>query len=103
MGFALAVSLLASQSVPADGGCDANTATRLAALQHLADSVRVDKPGLARVYAEDGTELTGGQASWIKGQLREAEAACIRGEPADAARRLDAVSNLVDARRRQNL
>jgi hypothetical protein len=63
--------------------------------------VRIDKPGLARVYAEDWTEFTAGQASWIKGQVQEA--ACARGQAADAGRRLDAVSRLVDARRRQNL
>jgi hypothetical protein len=94
---------LASESARADGSCDVSTITRLTALQHLADSVRVDKPGLARVYAEDGTEFTAAQASWIKGQLRQAGAACARGDSADAAHRLDAVSQFVRARSHQNL
>jgi hypothetical protein len=103
IGFVLAVCLLASESARAGGGCDVSTITRLTALQHLADSVRVDKPGLARVYAEDGTEFTASQAWWIKGQLRAAEAACARGDSADAAHRLDTVGQFMHARSRQNL
>lgn len=62
VGSVLALCFLASQSARADGNCDVSSITRLKALQHLADSVRVDKPGLARVYADDGTEFTAGQA-----------------------------------------
>ena len=103
LGLVLAVCFLASQSARADGGCDANTRARLAALEQLAASVRVDKPGLARVYAEDGTELTAGQALWIKGQLREAAGACGRGDSADATHRLDTVRQFMHARSHQNL
>ena len=102
-GLVLALCSLASQAARAGGSCDVSTITRLTALQHFADSVRVDKPGLARVYAQDGTEVTAGQASWLKGQLRETAAACARGDSAHAAQRLDAVKQFVHARSHQNL
>jgi hypothetical protein len=82
----------------ADGNCDVTLTAKLHAVQRLADSLRVDKPGLARVYAQDGTEFTAGEALWMKGQLREIEAACARANRADAAQRLDAVELLVHAR-----
>ena len=103
IGCALAISFLASAATRAGDGCDANVSRKLAELQRLSASVRVDKPGLARVYAQDGTDFTAGQALWIKGQLREAEAACARGDRAEAESRLDAVKRVVSARQPQNL
>jgi len=100
---ALAISFLASAATRADDGCDASVGRKLAEFQRLAASVRVDKPGLARVYAQDGTAFTAGQALWMKGQLREADAACARGDRAEAEYRLDVVKRLVSARKLQNL
>jgi hypothetical protein len=95
--------LLACTVAHANGSCDPGTTNKLHEFQRLADSIRVDKPGLARVYALDGTEFTAGQALWIKGQLREVEAACARSDRTDAAQQLDAVGELVRARSHQNL
>ena len=92
--------LLVCPTAHAHGGCDPGLSAELATLQRFAHSVPVDKPGLARVYAADGTEFTAGQALWMKGQVREVEAACARGDRADAAQRLDAVSALVQERHR---
>lgn len=96
----VAVFALASMTGHANTPCDRATTSNFQALQRLAGSIRVDKPGLARVYALDGTEFTAGQALWMKGQLREVEAACTRGDRADAAQRLDGVQELIRARSR---
>jgi len=100
--LALTAVLLASARASANSNCVA-LGDQLQALQRLADSLRPDKPGLARVYAYDGTEFSAGQALWLKGQLREVEAACARRDEAAAAQRLEAVQQLIQARRRQNL
>jgi hypothetical protein len=99
----LALSFLASAAARADLACDAATANELRALERFADSVRVDKPGLARVYAQDGIEFTAGEALWMKGQLRGAETACARGDPSGAGQRLQAVESLIQAHAPQNL
>ena len=96
----LAMLLLVSMTARANGTCDPATTSELHTLQRLAHSIRVDKPGLPRVYALDGTEFTAGQALWMKGQLREVEAACVRSDRADAAQRLETVQELVRARSR---
>jgi hypothetical protein len=96
----IGVGLLASAQAFADRDCSA-LGTRLQTIQRIADSLRPDKPGLARVFAYDGTEYTAGQALWMKGQLREVAAACARGDPSEAFLRLDAVQQLIQAH--QNL
>jgi hypothetical protein len=98
-----ALSFLAPATALADLDCDAATASKLRALERFADSVRVDKPGLARVYAQDGTEFTAGEALWMKGQLRSADTACARGNSAGAGQRLQAVDRLIQAHAPQNL
>jgi len=99
----VASGLLAPPAALADLACDPATASKLRALERFADFVRVDKPGLARVYAQDGTELTAGEALWMKGQLRSADTACARGDPTGAGQRLEAVERLVQAHAPQNL
>jgi hypothetical protein len=99
----LASSLLAPAAALADPACDVATASKLRALERFADFVRIDKPGLARVYGQDGTELTAGEALWMKGQLRGADTACAHGDPAGAGRRLQAVEGLIQAHAPQNL
>lgn len=99
----LAMNFLVPASARADGNCDSALSSRLDAFEHLADSIRVDKPGLARVYARDGTEFSAGQALWMKGQLREVSAACTRGDRGDATKRVDAVAQLLQAHTHQNL
>jgi hypothetical protein len=75
--------------------CDAAFSRSLEPQQRLSDSLRIDKPGLARVFAADGSEFTAGQALWLKGRLRALQAACARGSPIDAAAALGAVRDLI--------
>jgi hypothetical protein len=87
-----------AQSVPAvSAGCDPGFTNSLNATQHFVDSIRADKPGLARVYASNATEFTAGQALWMKGELREINDICARGQQAEAAERLASVRRLIDA------
>lgn len=99
----LAMNSLAPPSARANDNCDDAISSRLYTFQLLADSVRVDKPGLARVYARDGSEFTAGQALWMKGQLRAAYTACARGDRDEAGQRLAAVAQLLQAHTHQNL
>ena len=84
----------------ADNRCDATTTASIHHTQSLVDSIRVDKPGLARVYAADGSEFTAGQALWMKGQMREIEQACANSDQAVAAQRLAAIQDLLTAHSR---
>jgi drug/metabolite transporter superfamily protein YnfA len=84
----------------ADERCDSMMAASIHDARFLVDSIRVDKPGLARVYAADGSEFTAGQALWMKGQMREIERACANGDQAGAAQRLAAIQALVTAHSR---
>jgi hypothetical protein len=84
----------------ADDRCDSTTAASIHSTQLLVDSIRVDKPGLARVYASDGSEFTAGQALWMKGQMRQIEVACANSDQVGAARRLAAIQGLVMAHSR---
>ena len=83
----------------ADSPCDSTMNARVRQTQLLVDSIRVDKPGLARVYASDGSEFTAGQALWMKGQMRQIEEACAAGDPTSAVHRLTAIQNLLTAHR----
>lgn len=69
--------------------------------QLLVGSIRVDKPGLARVYAADGSEFTGGQALWMQGQMLRIEKACAGGDPGSADERLAQVQALIAAHTRR--
>jgi hypothetical protein len=69
----------------------------------LVDSLRPDKAGQARVFAFDGSEFTGGQAQWMRGQLRKVERLCASAAPADQAeaeRLLAEVRELIVSRHR---
>jgi hypothetical protein len=79
----------------ADSHCDPTTAASIHQMQFLVDSIRIDKPGAARVYTADHSEFTAGQALWMKGQMLEIERACATGDQADATRRLAAIQALV--------
>jgi hypothetical protein len=84
----------------ADNRCDATTSAAIQRILPLVDSIRIDKPGLARVYAVDGTEFTAGEGRWMKAQVLEIEKACVSGDQANAALRLAAIQSLVTAHTR---
>jgi len=94
----VAASMLAAAPCAASG-CDAALTHRFHECLRLVDSLKPDKAGLPRVYGADGSQFTPAQALWMKGQLQKIEAACARGDPADAARRLTAVQDLLAGRR----
>ena len=95
----LAASMLASATACAATGCDAALTHLFHECLRLVDSLKPDKAGLPRVYGADGSEFTPEQALWMKGQLQKTEEACARGDQADAARRLTAVQELLEAHR----
>jgi len=92
----VAASLVTSW-VHADAGCDQNFTAVYHESLRIVDSIRADKPGLARVYAVDGSEYTAGQASWMKGQMRLVNKACARGDQTGATRILSGVQQLLKA------
>ena len=95
-----AVSLVVGAQVLQTGqACDSEFASQYRESARIVDSLRVDKPGLMRVFAVDGSEFTAGQALWLKGQLRLADDAYVRGNQAEAARHLAAVRGLLDVHR----
>lgn len=61
----------------------------------VVQSLQLDKPGVARVYARDGTQFTGPEALWLKAQLRALESACRRGDRPDAGTHLARLRELV--------
>lgn len=99
----LYAALLTGATARADIRCDSSMTASIHATQLLVGSIRVDKPGLARVYATEGSEFTGGQALWMQGQLLSIAKACASGDPGNAAERLAQVQALIAAHsRRQN-
>jgi hypothetical protein len=64
------------------------------------DSLKADKAGQARVFGSDGSVYTAGQAQWMHGQLRLIDAACARGDQAQAVRLLSAVNDLIKSHQR---
>lgn len=96
--LATAIWLAASFSAAAGAAeCDPGFSVTLRASERVVDSLQPAKPGLARVYAFDGSEFTAGQALWLKGQMREIHKACERRYPADATERLKSVQDLIAA------
>jgi hypothetical protein len=75
--------------------CDEGFVREVSGVTRVIESLKLDKPGQARVFATDGTEFTGGQALWLKGQLRAIERACERGDREAASRRLPPLVELV--------
>ncbi len=99
--LAVASALAYGYTVPAwSAGCDPEFTDSLNRAIHFVDSIRTDKPGVARVYATDGSEFTAGQVLWMKGQLRTIQHACTHSPLADSTERLGAVQGLIRAHAR---
>jgi len=99
---AAAMCLLAGAAY-AGSPCDGPSDQQYRECVRLVDSLRPDKAGQARVFAFDGSEFTGGQAQWMRGQLRKVERLCASAAPADQAeaeRLLAEVRELIESRHR---
>ena len=95
----LAMGVLTASQIHAADACD-DLSTSLRRCELIVGSLRPDKAGQQRVYASDGSEFTGGQALWMKGQLREISKDCSQGNLADASRRLGEVQELLNRHHR---
>jgi hypothetical protein len=94
-------TLAASGAYAANGsGCDAQLSAALDQAQHIVGSLHPDKPSQMRVFANDGSEFTAGQAQWMKGQLRRVSGACTQGDAGDAKARLAQVQELLSEHHR---
>jgi len=80
--------------------CDAAFSEQYHDCVRIADSLRPDKGGQARVFTVDGSEFTAGQARWLQGQLHKVAEACARGDQAQAAQLLAEVQELLKSHRR---
>jgi hypothetical protein len=96
---AAAMVCLGSQVLRASESCDPDLARQYRESLRIADSLRPDKPGEARVFAVDGSEFTAGQVQWMKGRLRLVEEACAHGDQATAQRLLRDVQELIQGHR----
>jgi hypothetical protein len=67
----------------------------LRAAKYIVASLHPEKPAQARVVAGDLSEYTGGQSLWLRSELRAVDLACTRDEVSDAAKRLQAVQELL--------
>jgi hypothetical protein len=63
--------------------------------ERIVGSLRADKAAQMRVFAPDGSEFTGGQATWMTNQLRLIATACSDGDGEAAARRLAEVQDVL--------
>ena len=86
----LAAVACVATSAYAGNACDAVVSEQYRDCARIVDSLHPDKAGQARVFTRDGSEFTAGQASWMKGQLREVTRLCASGAAGDQekARRL---------------
>jgi len=75
--------------------CEPTLSAPLQDAERIVHSLRVDKPGQARVFAADGSEYTATAVRWMNAELAIANRACTRGDDATAALHLDAVQNLL--------
>ena len=91
------IGLLAPAGVLADG-CHGELARRLERYAQAADSLRPEKPGVAWVYAADGSRFSAPQALWMKAQVRAVEQACVRGDSGAAEQRLAGLGALLGTR-----
>jgi hypothetical protein len=98
------VAVVLSSTVYADisVGCDEKVTTSLHESERIVGSLRADKAGQMRVFANDGSEYTAGQATWMKGQLRLVAKACADGAVEDAKRRLVEVQELLKQHHRSS-
>src|SRR6516165_1943860 len=94
---AAAAVALTSTAVQA-AGCDPAFTQSHGAYSRVVDSLRPEKPGVLRVFAADGPEVMGGEALWMKGQVREIGRACARGDIQDASQRLQSLRLLIDSK-----
>lgn len=94
---AAGVAALASAGAHA-AGCGAAFDQSYDTYLRVIDSLRPEKPGALRVFAVDGSEFTGGQALWMKGQARDIERACARGDTEGASQRLKPLQAFIDSR-----
>lgn len=82
----VSIAAVAATSVCwADGACDPAMMQQYRECAHIIGSLRPEKAGQARVFAYDGSEYTGGQAAWMKGQLHKLERLCASSSEADKA------------------
>jgi len=95
-----ALVLVGAPVTYANSGCDAAQLAALQSSDRIVTSLRPDKPGLARVFAVDGSEFTAGQSQWMRGQLRKSSRACARGDAAAAERAVAAVRELIGSHTR---
>lgn len=79
-------------------GCDPATLQQLDRYTQRVASLRMEKPGMARVYAADGAAFTGAQALWMQGQVRAIGNACARGDDPGAQSRLAGLRELLERR-----
>jgi hypothetical protein len=98
--IALTAGCLAASAGYGNESCDAGFNQQYHDSLRIVDSLRLDKPGQMRVFASDGSEFTGGQTLWMRGQLRHVDRACAGGDQVGAARLLRGVQELVTARQR---
>lgn len=101
IGVALAVCLLGASHVHA--ACSEPLVARYDRMDSLVQSLHADKPGAARVYVRDGSEFTGGQVWWMRGQMMRVARLCASGSAQDqelAAQPLGEVEELVRSHRR---
>lgn len=89
-------------AVQASTGCDATLTGEYQHYTQIVKALRADKPSQMRLFAADGSEFTAGQARWMRGQLRDVEEACARGDQGAAQRRLNAVGQLLKAHARRS-
>ena len=92
-----ALALLVASAAQA-AGCDPPTTRQLDRYAQRVASLRMEKPGMAHVYAADGTTFTGAQALWMQGQVRAVENACASGDNPAAQVRLAGLRGLLDPR-----
>lgn len=88
------LGLLASAIAHAEG-CDRAFRQSLAPYAQVVESLRPDKPGVARVYASDGSHFSGSETLWMKGQLRAVEKACTHDDLPEAQKRLLGLEGLL--------
>src|ERR1700730_6182535 len=100
--IALAAGCLAASVGFANESCDPGFNQQYHDYLRIVDSLRLDKPGQMRVFASDGAEFTGGQALWMRGQLRYVDRSCAGGDQVGAARLLRGVQALVTAHQRHS-
>lgn len=92
-----ALAVLLAAVAPALG-CDPVTLRQLDRYSQRVASLRVEKPGMARVYAADGSAFTGAQALWMQGAVRAVGNACARGDDPGAQSRLAGLRELLERR-----